>query len=105
MSLTRARVEDGGVAVSASSITGSPSTCSTRRTKRISAHGDFSEGTYRTLTAVDGAVMVLDAAPNLPRGIEEQTRKLFERCRLRDVPIITFINKLDREGRDGPTGR
>src|SRR5437763_2015051 len=55
-------------------------------------HQDFSEDTYRTLTAVDSAVMVIDAA----RGIEEQTRKLFEVCRLRDVPIITFINKLDR---------
>ena len=59
-------------------------------------HQDFSEDTYRTLTAVDSAVMVLDAA----RGIEEQTRKLFEVCRLRDVPIVTFINKLDREARD-----
>ncbi len=59
-------------------------------------HQDFSEDTYRTLTAVDSAVMVLDAA----RGIEEQTRKLFEVCRLRDVPIITFVNKLDRESRD-----
>src|SRR5438067_10473354 len=59
-------------------------------------HQDFSEDTYRTLTAVDSAVMVLDAA----RGIEEQTRKLFEVCRLRDVPIVTFINKLDRESRD-----
>ncbi|HWK47263.1 MAG TPA: peptide chain release factor 3 [Stellaceae bacterium] len=59
-------------------------------------HQDFSEDTYRTLTAVDSAVMVIDAA----KGIEEQTRKLFEVCRLRDVPIITFINKLDREGRD-----
>src|SRR5579862_5138068 len=59
-------------------------------------HQDFSEDTYRTLTAVDSAVMVIDAA----RGIEEQTRKLFEVCRLRDVPIITFINKLDRESRD-----
>ncbi len=59
-------------------------------------HQDFSEDTYRTLTAVDSAIMVLDAA----KGIEEQTRKLFEVCRLRDVPIITFINKLDREGRD-----
>jgi peptide chain release factor 3 len=54
-------------------------------------HQDFSEDTYRTLTAVDSAVMVLDAA----KGIEEQTRKLFEVCRLRDVPIITFVNKLD----------
>src|ERR1700757_4305171 len=59
-------------------------------------HQDFSEDTYRTLTAVDSAVMVLDAA----KGIEEQTKKLFEVCRLRDVPIITFINKLDREARD-----
>ena len=59
-------------------------------------HEDFSEDTYRTLTAVDSAVMVIDAA----KGIETQTRKLFEVCRLRDVPIITFINKIDREGRD-----
>jgi peptide chain release factor 3 len=59
-------------------------------------HEDFSEDTYRTLTAVDSAVMVIDAA----KGIEAQTRKLFEVCRLRDVPIITFVNKLDREGRD-----
>jgi peptide subunit release factor RF-3 len=55
-------------------------------------HQDLSEDTYRTLTAVDSAVMVLDAA----KGIEEQTRKLFEVCRLRDVPIISFVNKLDR---------
>src|SRR5207245_7509781 len=59
-------------------------------------HQDFSEDTYRTLSAVDSAIMVLDAA----KGIEEQTKKLFEVCRLRDVPIITFVNKLDREGRD-----
>ncbi len=59
-------------------------------------HEDFSEDTYRTLSAVDSAVMVLDAA----KGIETQTLKLFEVCRLRDVPIITFINKLDREGRE-----
>lgn len=59
-------------------------------------HEDFSEDTYRVLTAVDSAVMVIDAA----KGIEERTRKLFEVCRLRDVPIITFINKLDRESRD-----
>src|SRR5881409_720967 len=59
-------------------------------------HEDFSEDTYRTLTAADAAVMVLDAA----KGIEAQTLKLFEVCRLRDVPIITFINKLDRESRD-----
>ncbi len=59
-------------------------------------HEDFSEDTYRTLTAVDSAVMVIDAA----KGIENQTRKLFEVCRLRDIPIMTFINKVDREGRD-----
>ena len=59
-------------------------------------HEDFSEDTYRTLTAVDSAVMVIDAA----KGIEPQTRKLFEVCRLRSVPIITFVNKVDREGRD-----
>jgi peptide chain release factor 3 len=59
-------------------------------------HEDFSEDTYRTLSAVDSAVMVLDAA----KGIERQTRKLFEVCRLRDMPITTFINKLDREARD-----
>lgn len=59
-------------------------------------HEDFSEDTYRTLTAVDSAVMVIDAA----KGIEDRTRKLFEVCRLRNVPIITFINKMDREARD-----
>jgi peptide chain release factor 3 len=59
-------------------------------------HEDFSEDTYRTLTAADAAVMVLDAA----RGIEPQTLKLFEVCRLRDIPIVTFINKLDREALD-----
>ena len=59
-------------------------------------HEDFSEDTYRTLTAADCAIMVLDAA----KGIEPQTLKLFEVCRLRDIPIITFINKLDREALD-----
>ena len=59
-------------------------------------HSDFSEDTYRTLTAVDAAVMVIDVA----KGIESQTLKLFEVCRLRDIPIITFINKVDREGQD-----
>ncbi len=57
-------------------------------------HEDFSEDTYRTLTAIDSAIMVLDAA----KGIEAQTLKLFEVCRLRDVPILTFINKMDRDG-------
>src|SRR5437868_3946759 len=59
-------------------------------------HEDFSEDTYRTLTAVDAAVMVIDAA----KGIEARTRKLFEICRLREIPILTFINKMDRESRD-----
>jgi peptide chain release factor 3 len=59
-------------------------------------HEDFSDHTYRTLTAVDSAIMVIDAA----KGIEARTRKLFEICRLRDIPIITFINKLDREARE-----
>ena len=59
-------------------------------------HSDFSEDTYRTLSAVDAAVMVIDAA----KGIESQTRKLFEVCRLRDIPIITFVNKIDREASD-----
>jgi peptide chain release factor 3 len=59
-------------------------------------HKDFSEDTYRTLTAVDSAVMVLDGA----KGIEEQTLKLFEVCRLRDTPVITFINKMDRETKE-----
>ena len=59
-------------------------------------HQDFSEDTYRVLTAVDSAVMVLDGA----QGIETQTKKLFEVCRLRDMPIATFINKMDRESKD-----
>jgi len=59
-------------------------------------HEDFSEDTYRTLTAVDSALMVIDCA----KGVEERTIKLMDVCRLRDTPISTFINKLDREGRD-----
>ncbi len=59
-------------------------------------HEDFSEDTYRTLTAADSAIMVIDAA----KGIEQQTRKLFEVCRLRDMPITTFVNKMDREARE-----
>ncbi|BCX82579.1 peptide chain release factor 3 [Methylomarinovum caldicuralii] len=59
-------------------------------------HADFSEDTYRTLTAVDSALMVIDSA----KGVEERTIKLMEVCRMRDTPIITFINKLDREGRE-----
>lgn len=59
-------------------------------------HSDFSEDTYRTLTAVDAAVMVVDGA----KGVESQTQKLFEVCRLRDLPILIFCNKMDRESRD-----
>ncbi len=59
-------------------------------------HEDFSDQTYRTLTAVDSAIMVIDAA----KGIEARTRKLFEICRMRDIPIVTFINKMDREARE-----
>ena len=59
-------------------------------------HQDFSEDTYRTLMAADSAVMVIDAA----KGVEAQTRKLFRVCAMRDIPIFTFINKMDRESRD-----
>ena len=59
-------------------------------------HADFSEDTYRTLTAVDSALMVIDCA----KGVEERTIKLMDVCRMRDTPIVTFINKLDREGRE-----
>src|SRR5579883_1772702 len=59
-------------------------------------HEDFSEDTYRVLTAVDAAVMVIDAG----KGIETQTRKLFEVCRQRGIPIFTFMNKMDRPARD-----
>src|SRR2546426_4461187 len=58
-------------------------------------HQDFSEDTYRTLAAADSAVMLIDAA----KGVEPQTKKLFKVCRLRQIPIFTFINKLDRHGR------
>src|SRR5215471_8632630 len=59
-------------------------------------HQDFSEDTYRTLTAADCAIMLIDAA----KGVETQTRKLFEVCRMRGTPIVTFVNKLDRPSRD-----
>ena len=59
-------------------------------------HQDFSEDTYRTLMAADSAVMVVDAA----KGIEDQTRKLFQVASLREMPIFTFVNKMDREARD-----
>src|SRR5512140_1380305 len=59
-------------------------------------HNDFSEDTYRTLSAVDSAVMLIDSV----KGVEPQTIKLFEVCRMRRIPIVTFVNKMDREGRD-----
>src|SRR6202521_978205 len=59
-------------------------------------HEDFSEDTYRTLTAADCAIMVIDAS----KGVEKQTRKLFEVCKLRKIPVLTFINKMDMPGRD-----
>jgi peptide chain release factor 3 len=59
-------------------------------------HKDFAEDTYRTLTAVDSVILVVDCV----KGVEEQTRKLMEVCRMRNTPVIVFINKLDREGQD-----
>ncbi|MBV1929980.1 MAG: GTP-binding protein, partial [Gammaproteobacteria bacterium] len=59
-------------------------------------HGDFSEDTYRTLTAVDSVLMMIDGA----KGVEDRTIKLMDVCRLRDTPILTFINKMDREVRE-----
>jgi peptide chain release factor 3 len=84
-----------GISVTASVMTFDYAGC-TFNLLDTPGHEDFSEDTYRTLTAVDSAVMVIDAA----KGIELQTRKLFEVCRLRDVPIITFVNKLDRDVRE-----
>ena len=59
-------------------------------------HKDFAEDTYRTLTAVDSVILVMDSV----KGVEEQTRKLMEVCRMRDTPVIVFINKLDRDGKN-----
>ena len=87
--------QERGISVTASVMTFEWGDC-TFNLLDTPGHQDFSEDTYRTLTAVDSAVMVIDAA----KGIETQTRKLFEVCRLRNVPIATFVNKLDREGRD-----
>lgn len=86
---------DRGISVTASVMTFDYAECSFNLVD-TPGHEDFSEDTYRTLTAVDSAVMVIDAA----KGIESQTRKLFEVCRMRDIPIMTFINKMDREARD-----
>ncbi len=87
--------QERGISVTASVMTFDYAGC-TFNLLDTPGHQDFSEDTYRTLTAVDSAVMVIDAA----KGIETQTRKLFEVCRLRNVPIITFVNKMDRDGRD-----
>jgi peptide chain release factor 3 len=87
--------QERGISVTASVMTFEYGDC-TFNLLDTPGHQDFSEDTYRTLTAVDSAVMVIDSA----KGIETQTRKLFEVCRLRDVPIVTFMNKLDREGRE-----
>src|SRR5829696_626430 len=84
-----------GISVTASVMTYEYAGC-TFNLLDTPGHEDFSEDTYRTLTAVDSAVMVIDAA----KGIEAQTLKLFEVCRLRNIPIITFVNKVDREGKD-----
>jgi peptide chain release factor 3 len=91
--------QDRGISVSASAM--SFDFANAGRSYRFNlvdtpGHSDFSEDTYRTLTAVDAAVMVIDGA----KGVESQTQKLFEVCRLRDLPILTFCNKMDRESRD-----
>ncbi|MEN9580279.1 MAG: hypothetical protein RJA70_3288 [Pseudomonadota bacterium] len=87
--------QERGISVSASAMNYEYGGC-TFNLLDTPGHEDFSEDTYRTLTAVDSAIMVIDAA----KGIEAQTLKLFEVCRMRDVPVITFINKMDREARD-----
>jgi peptide chain release factor 3 len=91
--------KDRGISVSASAMSFDFTT--KEKTFRFNlvdtpGHSDFSEDTYRTLTAVDAAVMVIDGA----KGVESQTQKLFEVCRMRDLPILTFCNKMDRESRD-----
>ncbi len=91
--------KDRGISVSASAMSFDYATPD--RSYRFNlvdtpGHSDFSEDTYRTITAVDAAIMVIDGA----KGVESQTRKLFEVCRLRDLPILTFCNKMDRESRD-----
>ena len=91
--------KDRGISVSASAMSFDFATPGTQYRFNLvdtPGHSDFSEDTYRTLTAVDAAIMVIDGA----KGVESQTRKLFEVCRLRDLPILTFCNKMDRESRD-----
>jgi len=91
MSLER----DRGISVTSSAVR-LETTTATINLLDTPGHGDFSEDTYRVLSAVDAAIMLLDAA----KGIEPQTRRLFEVCRSRNTPIITFINKMDRPARD-----
>jgi peptide chain release factor 3 len=91
--------KDRGISVSASAMSFDFMTKDTNYRFNLvdtPGHSDFSEDTYRTLTAVDAAVMVIDGA----KGVESQTQKLFEVCRMRDLPILTFCNKMDRESRD-----
>jgi small GTP-binding protein len=85
--------KDRGISVSASAMSFDFQGCYRFNLVDTPGHSDFSEDTYRTLTAVDAAIMVIDGA----KGVESQTRKLFEVCRLRDLPILTFCNKMDRE--------
>ena len=87
--------KDRGISVSASAMSFDFEHCRFNLVD-TPGHSDFSEDTYRTLTAVDAAIMVIDGA----KGVESQTRKLFEVCRLRDLPILTFCNKMDRESRE-----
>src|SRR5690606_7580648 len=87
--------QDRGISVSASAISFDFESCRFNLVD-TPGHSDFSEDTYRTLTAVDAAFMVIDGA----KGVESQTQKLFEVCRLCDLPILTFCNKMDREARD-----
>ena len=87
--------KDRGISVSASAMSFDYKECRYNLVD-TPGHSDFSEEKYRTLTAVDAAIMVIDGA----KGVESQTRKLFEVCRLRDLPILTFCNKMDRESRE-----
>jgi peptide chain release factor 3 len=87
--------KDRGISVSASAMSFDYKECRYNLVD-TPGHSDFSEDTYRTLTAVDAAIMVIDGA----KGVESQTRKLFEVCRFRDLPILTFCNKMDRESRE-----
>ena len=73
-----------------------PDAGKTSLTEKLLGHQDFAEDTYRTLTAVDSVIIVVDGA----KGVETQTRKLMEVCRMRNTPVIIFVNKMDREAKD-----